>query len=193
MISKLRGKIDELKPAEVVIDAGGVGYRCSIPFSTYEKLRGDSEAVLHIYTHHREDQLRLFGFYTQTEKNLFMMLLGIPGIGPAMSLAILSGISIDVLVGAVKANNPGALMRIPGVGKAKAEKLIFELARKAKKIEALTQDVSAPVTARSEAIEALVSLGFDDARASKAVEAAVKENPSADTEHVLKAALKLLA
>jgi holliday junction DNA helicase RuvA len=193
MISKLRGIIEDLKPTEVLIDVGGVGYQCSIPFSTFEKLQGEREASLFVHTYHREDQLRLFGFFTLLEKNLFMMLLGISGIGPAMSLSILSGISIDVLVRAIKSNDPGALLRVPGVGKAKAEKLIFELGRKAKKIEALTQEIPESASSRGEAVEALVSLGFDEARASRAVEAAMKESARDDTEHLLKTALKLLA
>jgi len=102
MISKIRGSIDELKPTEVVIDVSGVGYRLGIPLTTYEKIQQSCDTTLFVYTLHREDQLRLFGFYTEVERSLFTILLDISGIGPAMALSILSGISINLFVEAVK-------------------------------------------------------------------------------------------
>ena len=97
MISKIRGTIDELKPTEVIIDVSGVGYGLSIPLSTYEKIQQLKETSLYVYTHHKEDQLRLFGFFTEVERNLFTILLDISGIGPSMALSILSGISIHLV------------------------------------------------------------------------------------------------
>ena len=116
MIAKLKGKIDEIKPTELILDVNGVGYEIHIPLSTYEKIQGLEETSLYIYTHHKEDQLKLFGFFTINEKNIFKLLLNISGIGPAMGISILSGISIDLLIEAVRSQNPGMLIKVPGIG-----------------------------------------------------------------------------
>jgi holliday junction DNA helicase RuvA len=193
MIAKIRGKIDELKPTEVILDANGVGYGLTIPISTYEKIQTLSETILYVYTHHKEDQLKLFGFFTENERDLFSILLNISGIGPAMAISILSGISISRLVDAVQSENTALLTKIPGIGNAKAEKLIFDLKRKLKKLISLSGQTSEPRTQKSDAIEALVTLGFDDARSAKIVEDLVKKNPDSSIETIIKEALKLLS
>jgi Holliday junction DNA helicase RuvA len=193
MISKIKGKIDELKPTEVVLDVQGVGYGLTIPLSTYEKIQAVREASLYVYTHHREDQLKLFGFFTEEERSLFLMLLNISGIGPAMAISILSGVSINLLVEAVQSENPGLLTKVPGIGKAKAEKLVFELKRKLKKLKLFTGEAGEPNTFKNDAIEALVTLGFDDAKSARAVDDILKNNPSASIESIIKDALKLLS
>ncbi len=194
MISKIKGIVDELKPTEVILDVQGIGYGLSIPISTYEKIQSSKEVTLHVYTHHREDHLKLFGFYTEEEKDIFMILLNINGIGPTIALSILSGISIGRLIEAVKTENPGLLTKIPGIGKAKAEKLIFELKRKSKKL-AQYEGRSEEKCARSminDAIEALVNLGFDETRSAKAVEEILGNNPDVPIEYVIKESLKIL-
>jgi holliday junction DNA helicase RuvA len=193
MISKIRGTIDELKPTEVIIDVSGVGYGLSIPLSTYEKIQQFDETSLYVYTHHKEDQLRLFGFYTEIERNFFTILLDISGIGPAMALSILSGISINLFVEAVEMENPGLLMKIPGIGKAKADKLIFELRRKLKKLRAFTGPVDERHSYKTDAIEALVSLGFDEIKSARAVDEVLKCSPDASIEQLIKDSLKQLS
>jgi Holliday junction DNA helicase RuvA len=193
MISKIKGVIDELKPTEVVIDVSGVGYGLSIPLSTYEKIQQSSETTLYVHTLHREDQFRLFGFHTEVERNLFTILLDISGIGPSMALSILSGISINLLVEAVETENAGLLMKIPGIGKAKADKLIFELKRKLKKLKAFAGPIEERHTHKNDAVEALVSLGFDEAKALRAVDEAVKNSPDLSIEAIIKNSLKLLS
>lgn len=193
MISKIKGVIDELKPTEVIIDVSGVGYGLSIPLSTYEKIQQSSEATLYVYTLHREDQFRLFGFHTEVERNLFTILLDISGIGPSMALSILSGISINLLVEAVETENAGLLMKIPGIGKAKADKLIFELKRKLKKLKAFAGPIEERHTHKNDAVEALVSLGFDEAKAIRAVDEAIKNAPDLSIEAIIKNSLKLLS
>ena len=182
-----------MKPTEVVLDVQGVGYGLTIPLSTYEKIQSVGETSLYVYTHHREDQLRLFGFFTEEERGVFLMLLNISGIGPAMAISILSGISIHLLVEAVQLENPGLLTKIPGIGKTKAEKLIFELKRKLKKLTSYTGEVGEPHTFKNDAIEALVTLGFDDAKSAHVVDEIVRNNPSASIESIIKDALKLLS
>jgi Holliday junction DNA helicase RuvA len=193
MISRIKGKIEELKPTDVIVDVQGVGYGLSIPLSTYEKIQSCTDALLYVYTYHREDQLRLFGFYTEDERSLFTMLLNISGIGPAMALSILSGISVGRLVEAVQTENPALLMKIPCIGKAKAEKLIFDLKRKLKKLESFTGETEKPRTHYHDAVEALVTLGYDEAKSSRVVEDIVKDDPSASIETIIKNSLKLLS
>jgi Holliday junction DNA helicase RuvA len=194
MISKIRGTIDELKPTGVILDVQGVGYGLTIPLSTYEKIQASTEATLHVYTHHKEDHLKLFGFYTEEEKNIFIILLNVSGIGPAMAISILSGITIARLVEAVKTDNPALLTKIPGIGKAKAEKLIFELKRKHKKLAQYAGKAEERYanTMSNDAVEALVNLGFDENRSAKAVDEILKNNPSGPIEYIIKESLKIL-
>jgi holliday junction DNA helicase RuvA len=193
MIHKIRGTIDELKPTEVIVDVSGVGYGLSIPLSTYEKIQQLKEISLYVYTHHKEDQLRLFGFFTEVERNLFTILLDISGIGPSMALSILSGISIHLFVEAVETENSGLLTKIPGIGKAKADKLIFELKRKLKKLRSFAGPVNERHSYKTDAVEALVSLGFDEMKSARAVDESLKCSPDASIEQLIKDSLKLLS
>lgn len=193
MIAKLKGKIDELKPAELILDVNGVGYQIFISFTTYEKIQRKDNIELFIYTLHKEDQLKLFGFISENEKQLFSTLLTISGIGPAVALSILSDIESDVLLEAVQNNNILLLTRIPGIGKSKAEKLIFELKRKIRKLENYCAPVSKKTSVRNDAIEALISLGFSESEASKAVTDIIEKFDDVPIEKLIKNALKNLS
>ncbi|MFC1669378.1 Holliday junction branch migration protein RuvA [Spirochaetota bacterium] len=193
MIAKLKGKIDDLKPTELILDVNNVGYHLSIPISTYEKIYNEIEISLHVYTLHKEDQFRLFGFFTEEEKELFSILINISGIGPSIALSILSGITIERLIDSVKTNKLALLTKIPGIGKSKAEKLIFELKRRSKKLDSFTIDSKEVPTARNDAVEALVSLGFDESKSYSAIEQVLNENPDFSIEEIIKEALKLIS
>ncbi|MBN2040999.1 MAG: Holliday junction branch migration protein RuvA [Spirochaetes bacterium] len=193
MIAKLKGKIDELKPAELILDVHGVGYHVLIPFTTYDKIQGKQEIELYIYTLHKEDQFRLFGFSSENEKQLFSILLNISGIGPSMALSILSGMAVDLLVDAVQNSNSQLLTKIPGIGKSKAEKLIFELKRKIKKLETFTSSGNHQPSIRNDAVEALASLGFDESAALKSVNDIINKFPDIPIEELIKNALKNLS
>ncbi len=193
MIAKLKGKIDELKPTEMILDVNGVGYHLLIPLTTYENIQNQEDALLYVYTLHKEDQLKLFGFTSENEKQLFQTLLNISGIGPAMALSILSGIKIEMLLEAVRSENFSLLTKIPGVGKSKAEKLVFELKRKMKNLEAYSTSSSEKPSARNEAVEALMSLGFDESKSSKAVDEIIEKFPEIPLENIVKNALKNLS
>ncbi len=193
MIARLRGILDEVKPTGVILDVGGVGYELAVPFSTYEKIKDAKEVTLHVHTHLREDSLRLFGFFTLEEKRLFEMLLGISGIGPSMALSILSGIPIALLARAVRDESPELLTKVPGIGRTKAEKLVFELKRRIKKLEELSSEIAVKPSVRDDALEALLSLGFDERKASAAVEAILQREPATPIESLVKQSLKLLS
>ncbi len=192
MIAKLTGLIDTLKPTDIILDVSGVGYLVNIPLTVYEKLQNEKHAVLFIYTLHKEDQFKLFGFLNESDKDIFSILLNISGIGPSIAMSILSSISISMLVDSVKNQNTGLLTKVPGIGKSKAEKLIFELKNKIKKIDLYSQ-TPGPVSYSNEAVEALVTLGFDEFKAIKAVEEIIKNEPAAAVETIIKLSLSILS
>ena len=190
MIGKLQGKPEDLKVNSLIINVNGVGYSVIISFSTYEYILNLEEITLYIHTIHKEDQFKLYGFSTLEEREIFSLLLNISGIGPSMALAILSGLSIGELINVVKESNISQLIKIPGIGKSKAEKLLFELNRKIKKIEEFNTSPIKSVSLRNEAVEALVSLGFDEKKSCLIIDEIRKENPDAAIEFVIKSALR---
>jgi len=186
MIGKLTGTILNAKPSEILIDVHGVGFRVSIPFSTFSAIAGKKEASVYTHTHVREDQIRLFGFHRIEDRELFETLIQISGIGPSIALALLSGMSSEELIESVRSGKTGALERIPGIGKSKAEKLIFELARKLKTRPA----ENSPKTTLDDAIDALVSLGFDEKKSIQAVKTATTDDKNLSIEDIIKNHLK---
>lgn len=193
MIAKLKGRVDELQPTELVLDVNGVGYGLTIPFSTYEKIQAGADTTLYVHTIHKEDQFRLFGFFTRVEKDIFIALINVNGIGPAMAISLLSGMAPDRLIDAIKNNNLASLTRIPGIGKTKAEKLVFELKRKLPRLELIAGPASEMDSSSSDAIQALVSLGFNESGSSKCVADLVLKKPDITIEEIIKEALKILA
>jgi Holliday junction DNA helicase RuvA len=137
MIGHLRGTVLEKHPNQVIVDAGGVGYDVQIPISTYTSLPGEGSAVtLRIHTHVREDALLLFGFATSEEKLVFERLISVSGIGPKLAITVLSGLPTSDLVNAIRTGDVQRLVRIPGVGKKTAERMVLELKEKLVGIEA---------------------------------------------------------
>lgn len=192
MIGKLKGAVEDLKPTEVIIDVNGIGFELTIPLSTYEKIQGEKQATLLVYTLHKEDQFRLFGFYTRIERDIFKSLLAVSGIGPSMAISLLSGMSPELLIDSVKNGNISALTKIPGIGKTKAEKLIFDLKRKLPQLERISGPVSSASSDRHDAVEALAALGFDEGKASVCVNEILKSKKDSTLEEIIKEALKLL-
>ena len=193
MIAHLRGRLISKNPNQAIVDCGGVGYDVTISVTTFSELPSEgAEASLHIHTHVREDQIALFGFAATQEKRLFEKLLTISGIGPKLAITILSGISSDRLVAAIRGGDHGTLTRIPGIGKKTAERIVLEIKDK-------LDDLAVPVSdggahhgpAADDALSALVNLGYPRPVAQKAIEAAVEKNPaaSADFETLFRAAM----
>jgi holliday junction DNA helicase RuvA len=198
MIAHLEGKIRHKSPDFIVIDVHGVGYCVHVPLSTYYDLPDLGQSVcLNIHTHVRDDTLQLFGFHTLAEKEMFLMLITISGIGPRLAVNILSGITAEELRQVIYHENRGRLQSIPGVGKKTVERIILELRDKLKiKKDAADKPaaVSCDPNVRDDAFSALVNLGYRPVEAEKAlqlVEAADGERlPLPD---ILKKALSLLA
>lgn len=196
MISQLRGIPVQKSPTEIVLDVNGVGYHVNIPISTYEKLEQvKGEVTILTYLHVREDAMILFGFVTEAERELFKMLISVSGIGPKIAQGILSGISTNDLREAIQIGNIDSLTSISGVGKKTAERIVLELRSKLGKIEFTepTQPASGSkqLKNRSEAIIALMSLGYNRTSAEQALRKVLIETQNNDlsVEEMVKKAL----
>lgn len=182
MIGRLRGTLAEKQPPHLILDVNGLGYELEVPMTTLYRLPPVGEPVtLHTHLVVREDAQLLYGFYERRERELFRELIRLNGVGPKLALALMSGLDVDELVRCVQAQDTSALVRIPGVGKKTAERLLVELKDRFKAWEtvpSLFQLVPngpqgpAPVnTAESDAVSALISLGYKPQEASRAVAA----------------------
>lgn len=174
MISYIKGTLAEKTPARIIVESCGMGYEILIPLSSYDVL-GDvgSEVLVHTYFHVREDAHHLFGFATRKERRLFRMLISVSGIGPRSALSILSGASVDDFCGAIVREEVGFLTAISGVGRKTAQRLILELKGRISEEEVqVGAGVGATILkdSKSEAVDALISLGFPRSAARKAVE-----------------------
>src|SRR6202171_2342788 len=189
MIGSLRGKLLDKRPNQVLIDVGGVGYQVQVPLSTFTGLGSlHAETLLLIHTHVREDQFSLYGFLTAREKQCFELLLSASGVGPSLALKILSGMSVDDLVPAIRKGDLVQLTRIPGVGKKPAERMVVELRDK---LAALEAAASTPPASRggleSDVISALLNLGYEQRAAEKVVENLQSNGTAASFEVLLRA------
>lgn len=200
MIAHITGKLIQKQPNSIVVDVGGVGYELTVPLSTFYDLGEEGAAIsLRVHTHVREDALQLFGFRTEGEKKLFLMLLTVSGIGPKLAITVLSGLSVEELVQAIRAGNLAKLVAIPGVGKKTAERMLVELKDKVAGIlpPGLEEHVSAAAQSweamREDVVSALVNLGYQKAQAEKAANAVLKQTPDIRFEVALKSALRNLA
>jgi Holliday junction DNA helicase RuvA len=199
MIGHLRGHLAEKRPNQVVVDVNGVGYQVAIPLSTFYSL-GElrDDVTLLIHTHLREDSIALYGFLTAREKQFFELLLSASGVGPVLALKILSGMSVDELVPAIRANDLVRLVRIPGVGRKTAERIVVELRDKIAAMAAPEPQYVAPAGRtglQTDVISALLNLGYDRHAAEKAVETTATAGSSATDsfEALLRATLQQLS
>ena len=195
MIAQLTGRLLQRSPTELVIDVNGVGYSVHISLSTFGAVeRLDGPVTILTYLHVREDLLQLYGFATETERDLFRLLISVSGIGPRMAQGILSGLSPMELKDAIASSNLAALTSISGVGTKTAERIILELRDRIGRTEATEPGAvptSAQLKARSEALVALMSLGFSRPNAEKALQTVVREanHQHLSVEEMIKRAL----
>jgi Holliday junction DNA helicase RuvA len=191
MIAYLRGRLLEKHPNQVIVDVNGVGYHVQIPVSTFSQLGdGGAEVRLHVYTHVREDALALYGFSTEKEKAIFERLISVTGIGPRLAVTLLSGMDAAELADAIRRGDVQKLVRVPGVGRKTAERLVVELRDKLGPLEAAAS--AAPGGIDEDVISALLNLGCSRPQAEAAVDKARKNGVAEEFEPLFRAALTLV-
>ena len=205
MIAHLNGTLLSKQATSVIVDVGGVGYEVTIPLSTFYDLEDVNSAVqLRIYTHVREDTLQLYGFKTARERDLFLKIISVSGIGPKLGITLLSGMSADEMIASIRTNNLARLTLIPGVGRKTAERLIMELREKVAELSSAQleeefgakPEVSSEPTedsVRADALSALLNLGYQRSGAEKAIDSALGEGGDITVESILRRTLKKLA
>lgn len=198
MIGHLRGTLLEKHPNQVIVEAAGVGYDVIIPVSTFSALPdAGAEIRLRIHTHVREDAFQLFGFVTNDEKAVFERLISVSGIGPSLAIKVLSGLAASDLVSAIRGGDVAQLVRIPGVGKKTAERMVLELKDKLDNIGSPSGAGTAGKPAvvfsavEQDVLSALVNLGCNRQAAEAAVKRAKTELASDDFEPLFRRALEL--
>lgn len=195
MIANLAGTILDKQLQRLTIDVGGVGYDVHVPLSTsYGVGEIGSKISLRIYTHVSDDAIRLFGFGSALEQQLFERLISISGIGPKLALAVLSGIEPADLVRAIRASDLGRLTSIPGVGRKTAERIVIELKDRVNKLTTDAADITAAPgdDVREDVLSALGNLGYQRAAAEKALDRAMGKVESREFEPLLREVLKAL-
>ncbi|MBI3794384.1 MAG: Holliday junction branch migration protein RuvA [Nitrospinae bacterium] len=194
MIAFVRGTIAEKTPQYVVIEAGGVGYLVFITLGCYETLpEVGGETMVHTATIVREDAFLLYGFSDKFEKEMFHKLISVTRVGPKLACGVLSGIKTESLRNAIVGNDKSALSKIPGVGGKTAERIIMELKDKMGPHAALVGLPSVADERTSDAIAALLNLGYQRAQAEKAVAKASDENPGAEIGTIIRKSLKIIS
>lgn len=196
MIGQLTGTLVAVAPERVVVDVGGVGYRVAISLTTFYELERAGAAGrvrLFVHTHVREDQIALFGFASEREREIFELLIGVSGIGPRLAQVVLSGMPPDDLAQALAAGDVARLTRIPGVGKKTAERMVVELRDRVAALAAGRPPAPAAGASDDELVAALVNLGYKPAAAEKAVGETRKAAPDAAFHELLRQALRRLS
>ncbi len=200
MIAHLTGTVLRKSTQSLIIENKGIGYEVIVPFSTFYALPKEDERVnLHIYTHVREDAIILFGFHTPLEKDIFLMLISVSGIGPKLAINILSGIGPDELLEAMAQGDALRLQAIPGVGKKTAERIALELKDKALKARGDSKALPTGILGDKDeevyddALSALLNLGYPAKSAKRAVEKAITQTKDVTLERLIKEALRSLA
>lgn len=198
MIEYIKGKLDDVTPTMAVVDCNGVGYGINISLNTFSAIQGKAEVKLYIYEAIREDAYVLYGFATKQERELFLMLITVSGIGGNTARMILSALSPSELCNVISSGNEKLLKMVKGIGLKTAQRIIVELKDKIQNIGVeSTGNVSTPISAANneifeEAVAALTMLGFAQAPSQKVVGQILHEEPDAPVQKVIKVALTRL-
>ena len=198
MIEYIKGELTEITPAMAVIECNGLGYGINVSLNTYSAIQGKKEVKLYIYESIREDAYILYGFATKQERELFLLLISVSGIGGNPARTILSALTPSELCNVISSGNDKLLKTVKGIGLKTAQRIIVDLKDKISTTDIGTSTTSAPISITAnneiyeEAIAALTMLGFAQAPSQKVVAAILKEEPDAAVEKVIKLALKRL-
>jgi Holliday junction DNA helicase RuvA len=195
MIARLTGTLLEKNPGLLVLDVAGVGYELTIPLGTFRVVGEPGTRLdLHVHTHVREDTLALYGFATRLEKDLFVRLIAVNGVGPKTAVALLSGLGAEPLVEAVRRRDIRRLSSAPGIGRKTAERIALDLADRLETLAAPERRDAAPAGVKEDLVSALVNLGYNARAASEAVTGALDGAPTEPPfEDLLRRALRTLS
>lgn len=188
MIGHLTGKIISAKPTKILLDVNGVGYSVNITISTFEKINELETVSLFVFTNVKEDSITLFGFFTETEKEMFELLISVNGVGPKTAQSLLSGISVQDLKSAIQTADVSRIVAAPGIGRKTAERLVLELRSK---VDQITGEgvLGAVYSVQSEAIAALATLGYNQKTADKVVRDILSASKDISLEDLIRKAL----
>ena len=192
MIARIKGEVWGALPGRIVVGAGGVGYQVLVPVSTYDRLNPlEGEAIdLKTYQHVRENSLTLYGFANDEERDVFLLLIDrVSGIGPAIAMAVLSGLEVKMFKQAVVNGDAAGLSAVKGIGKKMAERIILELKDKVGVVQTWEETGDRTDAAR-DAEMGLIALGFKQADARKSVDRALKANPDAESAEIIRLGLR---
>jgi len=197
MIEYLQGEIAELSPAQMIIDCNGVGYCLHISLTTYSAFNGQTKGKVFVYEAIREDAHLLYGFATREERELFLLLISVSGVGPNTARLILSSLPPAELIEGIASGHDKLLTTIKGIGTKTAQRIIIDLKSKVRTVETLSgRGGLVQSKTRSDTVEgavaALVMLGFLKTQSQRAVDAILKKSPTASVEQIIKDALKIL-
>lgn len=197
MIEYIKGEVVELTPARMIMECAGIGYELNISLNTYSAYTGKPTGKIYVYEVIREDAHLLYGFSEKVERELFLLLITVSGVGPNTARMILSSLPPAELVQVIASKNETALTAVKGIGLKTAQRILVDLKNKVKTMEAVAgSDVAKAVVADAsvaeEAVAALVMLGFQKAASQKAVVSILKGSPALPVEQVIKTALRML-
>jgi Holliday junction DNA helicase RuvA len=193
MIEYIKGEIAELSPAHATLEVAGIGYFINISLSTYSQLQGKTATKLFIHEAIREDAFVLYGFLTQSDRELFLHLLSVSGVGANTARMIMSSLNAAELQEIIMTGNVSALKAVKGIGQKTAERIIVDLKDKIGKVEVENASLFAKDNSiKTEAVAALVMLGFNQQASAKAIEKILQENPAISIEQLIKLALKTI-
>ena len=194
MYDYIKGTLEELSPAEAVVECHGIGFKLQISLNTYDRLQGQKEVRLYVHHHLREDEETLYGFCDKEERRIFTLLIGVSGIGPNTARMMLSSLTADEVSTAIVSGDVNRIKGVKGIGLKTAQKVIIELKDKISKggAELDLSGGTAAVVNSSEACSALIMLGFTKNAVEKTVASIVKKEPDLTVEDIIKKALKML-
>ncbi|MCC8153804.1 MAG: Holliday junction branch migration protein RuvA [Tannerellaceae bacterium] len=195
MIEYINGEIVELTPAQMILECGGIGYELQISLNTYSVFNGQSSCKIFVYEIIREDAHILYGFAEKSERELFLLLTSVSGVGPNTARMILSSFSPHELIQVIATKDENSLTNVKGIGLKTAQRILVDLKNKVKPVEVIGADSvkKVPTSAvAQEAVAALVMLGFQKAPSQKAVTSILKSSATLSVEQVIKAALRML-
>ena len=196
MIEYIKGDIVELTPTQMIIECAGIGYQLNISLTTYSAFGGKPSGKIYVYEVIREDAHLLFGFAQKAERELFLLLTSVSGVGPNTARMILSSLPPSELLQVIATKNEAALTAVKGIGLKTAQRILVDLKNKVKTSEAMVNTASGSAVGNAavaeEAVAALVMLGFQKSASQKAVSSILKSTPTLAVEQVIKSALRML-